>query len=99
MLKKRFFKTKDEVDVTFEYANADAEQVALVCDANDWTPVEMKKTKDGTFRAKIRLAKGGEFRFRYFVDEQYWANDEAADDYWPNEFGESNSVVRTFSDN
>ena len=101
MLKKRFFKTKDECEVTFEYAGSEASEVVLVGEFNDWKPIPMKKAKKAgsPFRAKVRLPKNGRFQFRYFVDQQTWANDEAADAYWPNEYGESNSVVSTFSTN
>lgn len=99
MLKKRFFKTKDECEVTFEYSNPDAEAVALVCEAEGWEPIAMQqgKKKDSPFKVKVRLPKDGEFQFRYFVNESEWVNDEAADAYWPNEFGETNSVVNTYA--
>jgi len=35
MLKKRYFKTKDECEVTFEVVREDAARVELVCDVND----------------------------------------------------------------
>jgi hypothetical protein len=42
MIKKRFFKTKDEVEVTFEYEEAEGvNSVALVSEHNNWQPVEM----------------------------------------------------------
>jgi 1,4-alpha-glucan branching enzyme len=97
MLKKKFFKTKDECEVTFEINVADAENVALVCEANGWEPIPMKKLKQGPFRTKVRLPKEGEFQFRYLINTQEWRNDETADAYRPNEYGEENSVVSTFS--
>ncbi|MCB8944160.1 MAG: isoamylase early set domain-containing protein [Ardenticatenaceae bacterium] len=99
MLKKKFFKTKDECEVTFELNVAAAESVALVGEFNDWQPVAMKQTKSGPFMAKVRLPKDGQFQFRYLVNEQSWQNDEAADAYWTNEFGGDNSVVSTLSEN
>ncbi|MFN2135191.1 MAG: isoamylase early set domain-containing protein [Candidatus Promineifilaceae bacterium] len=97
MINKKFFKTKDECEVTFEYANEGASEVALVSNFNDWEPVPMTKaSKAGSpFRVKVRMPKGGEYQFRYQVDGSYWANDEDADAYWPNEFGETNGVVNT----
>lgn len=97
MINKKFFKTKDECEVTFEYFNEGASEVAVAGDFNGWELVPMKKAKkaDSPFRAKIRLPKGGEYQFRYYVDGSYWANDDAADAYWPNEFGDTNSVVNT----
>lgn len=93
MLKKRYFKTKGEYDVTFSFPS-DAETVALVCEANNWEPIEMKKSK-GVFSTKVRIPADGRYQFRYLVDGSEWANDEAADDYVPNEHGTENSVVDT----
>ena len=95
MLQKKYFKTKDEVEVTFELDANGAENVALVCEHNGWEPIQMKQTKKGPFRTKIRLPKEGQFQFRYLVDEQNWQNDEAADAYWANEHGGENSVIST----
>jgi 1,4-alpha-glucan branching enzyme len=98
MITKKFFKTLDECEVTFTYDNESATGVSLVGDYNGWEPVAMKKAnKAGSpFRVKVRLPKGGEYQFRYHVDDSYWANDDGADAYWPNEFGETNSVVNTY---
>ena len=98
MLKKKFFKTKDECEIIFELDVEDAESVALVGEFNDWQPVAMKQTKSGPFTAKMRLPKEGQYQFRYLVDEQSWQNDEAADAYWTNEYGSNNSVVSTLSE-
>lgn len=97
MLKKKFLKTKGECEVTFEYATP-ADEVALVCEANGWEPVAMKKSK-GAFSTKMRLPMDSEYQFRYLVDGGNWANDEAADAYRPNEHGTTNSVVNTYSAN
>ena len=99
MLKKKFFKTKDECEVTFELDVETAESVVLVGEFNDWQPVEMKQAKEGSFKTKVRLPKEGQFQFRYLVNEKNWQNDEAADAYLTNEYGGQNSVVSTFSDN
>ena len=96
MLKKKYFKTKDECEVTFEYEAEAAANVALVSEANDWQPLEMKKRKkDGVFYTKVRLPKHGQFQYRYLVDNHFWANDISADGYVPNEFGKQNSIVNT----
>ncbi|MCA9874068.1 MAG: isoamylase early set domain-containing protein [Ardenticatenaceae bacterium] len=95
MLKKKYFKTNDNCEVTFEFVPTDATEVSLLCDATNWEPIAMKKTKEGAFRTKVRLAKDSEYQFRYLVDGNVWANDEAADAYWTNEHGSENSVVFT----
>lgn len=96
MLKKKYFKTKDECEVTFELESADAKSVALVSEANGWQPVKMsKRRKDGVYYTKMRLPKEAQFQFRYLVDDQSWINDSAADAYVANEFGGENSIVVT----
>jgi hypothetical protein len=99
MLKKRFFKTKSECEVTFELkpeeTGDDAVTVELLCEANGWQPVEMKKNKSGAFRTKMRFPKEGEFQFLYRVNERAWLNDDTADAQLPNGFGGMNSVLRT----
>ena len=100
MLKKRFFKTKNDCEVAFEVAVEDAERVALVCESNGWEPIPMTKAKKtGMFRTRVRLPKESEFQFRYLVDDQAWLNDDAADDYQPNGFGGSNGVLVTSAPN
>jgi hypothetical protein len=99
MLKKKFFKTKSECEVTFELSaedtGDDAVTVELICEANDWLPVEMKKSKQGSFRTKMRFPKEGEYEFLYRVNEHAWLNDDSADEQRPNGFGGTNSVLRT----
>ncbi len=102
MLKKRFFKTKGECEVSFELSAVEAKQVDLVCESNGWQPVRMKKTgkgKKSTFRAKVRLPQEQQFEFRYLVDRSNWVNDEGADDYAPNIFGSENCVLSTVRTN
>lgn len=94
MLKKKYFKSNDECEVTFEY-EGEANEALLVHEGNNWQPVTMTKAKKGgPFRAKVRLPKG-RYQFRYLLDGKTWVNDEAADDYVYNEFGGQNSVVDT----
>lgn len=95
MIKKRFFKTKEECEVTFEFNQIPAETVTLVCEGNDWQPVEMKKLKKGGFKTKLRLPLDSKIQFRYLLNESLWENDEAADAYFPNQYGSENSVVIT----
>jgi 1,4-alpha-glucan branching enzyme len=98
MLNKRYLKTKDEYEVTFEFADQTAKEVALVCEANNWEPVRMsRRKKDGVFYTKMRLPSDGRYQFRYCVDGEHWVNDDAADAYVPNEHGSQNSVVLTAS--
>jgi 1,4-alpha-glucan branching enzyme len=96
MLRKKYLRTKDECEVTFELESEDAEDVALVSESNGWQPVKMsRRRKDGVYYAKLRLPNESQFQFRYLVDGHNWVNDSAADAYVANEFGSKNSVVVT----
>jgi 1,4-alpha-glucan branching enzyme len=94
MIKKRFFKTKSDCEVSFEFAPDTGSRVDLVCDANGWEPVEMKKNKSGLFRTKMRFPKESVVQFRYLVDSTHWHNDEEADDSQLNRFGGKNSILK-----
>lgn len=96
MLKKRFFKTKDEVEVTFEWPQNEETSVAIAGDFNSWeaTPMKLNK-KNKAFTLKLRLPKGDTFQFRYLIDGESWENDQAADDYVRNSFGSDNSLIST----
>ena len=96
MLKKKYFKTKDECEVTFEFDSGEAKKVAVVSEANGWQPVKMsKRKKDGIFYAKVRLPKDSQYQYRYLVNDQTWVVDQNSDGFVPNEFGEQNSIVST----
>jgi 1,4-alpha-glucan branching enzyme len=95
MISKKFFKTKDECEITFEL-EVDGETAALLTDMNNWEPVAMtKRRKDGVFYAKVRFPINGRYQFRYMVDGSVWLNDDTADDHTSNEHGSQNSVVDT----
>ena len=90
MLTKKFFKTKQEAEVTFELMVKQASKVQLVAEFNDWQPVDMRFIKkDKTYRAKVRLPKGQKFHFRYLIDDTIWENDHQADAYIANSFSTS----------
>ncbi|MFZ0548294.1 MAG: isoamylase early set domain-containing protein [Candidatus Promineifilaceae bacterium] len=96
MVSKKFFKTKEECEVTFEYDDENVESVELVTSANNWEPVEMpKRKKDGVFYTRVRYPNNTEVQFRYLLDGGTWVNDPEADAYVPNEHGSQNSVVST----
>ncbi|WP_105169601.1 isoamylase early set domain-containing protein [Pseudoalteromonas sp. T1lg23B] len=96
MLTKRFFKTKDEAEVTFEFSHPQAKKVELVAEFTDWQPLAMKFVKkDGAFKLKQRLPVDKQYHFKYLIDGSKWDNDHHADAYVPNSFGTENSVVNT----
>lgn len=95
MLKKRFFKTIDECEVTFEVDGGNANEVSLLIESNGWMPIPMNRMKSGAFKTRLRLPVEERFQFRYLIDGDNWVNDEGADDYVVNEYGGQNSVVDT----
>ena len=95
MIKKRYFKTKDEVEVTFAASiPAEVEGVSVVCDALRWDPAPMKLVGK-TWKARVRLPLNQAVQFRYLASGGWWLNDDAADAYEPDERGTVNSVVFT----
>ncbi|SDX36121.1 Glycogen recognition site of AMP-activated protein kinase [Lutibacter oricola] len=99
-LKKQFLKSKPVCKVTFsltkDEANA-AEKVQLLGEFNQWKieeAVELKKYKNGSFKATVDLPIENEFQFKYLIDGAVWSNDVAADKYVNNGItAEDNSVV------
>ena len=95
MIKKRFFKTKDNVEVTFVASvPAEVEGVSLLCDAFEWHPEPMKLVGDA-WKTRVRLPLDRSVQFRYLATGGWWLNDEAADTYQADDHGTVNSVVHT----
>lgn len=94
MIQKTYFKTKDYCKVKFTIENTIAETVAIAGLNNDWeTKIELKKKKDGSFSTEINLPKDSTHQFKYVINEQDWLNDDQADSYEPNVYGNTNSVL------
>lgn len=102
MISKQFMKSKPVCKATFTLsaeAVAKAKKVALVGEFNGWdvsNAIELKKQKDGAFKATVELETGKEFQFRYLLDGQNWINGEA-DKYVAGPFGVENCVVSTWN--
>ena len=81
-------------EVTFVYPpTPDVADVFLAGDFNDWAPTvrRMRRMKDGSFRARIRLTPG---RYEYkFVVDGAWETDPDSELHKANGFGGKNSVV------
>lgn len=96
MIKKNYSKSGKICRVTFKFNNSTGYgNASLVGDFNDWSLQKnpMKKLKNGSFSITISLQAGNSYQFRYLLDEDAWVNDEEADSYVANKFGEENSVV------
>ena len=72
-----------------------AETAALAGKFNSWSLQEntMKKLKNGSFSVTLSLQAGNSYPFRYVLNGNTWVNDEEANSYLQNEYGEENSVV------
>lgn len=97
---KKSLKVRPECRVTFNYRPGDQERhcVELRGDFNGWgeKPLPLKRQRDGSYRVTLNLPQGGEYAFRYLIDEAHWDNDEAADAYVPNPYGTGdNGMLRT----
>jgi len=97
-IKKQYLKSNGSCNVTFRLpkeAAPDAQVVTIVGDFNSWnlTENQMKKLKNGDFKATLKLHRDKEYRFRYFIDSTRWENDWCADKYVPNTFGSDDSLV------
>ena len=96
---KKYLKSQKECNVTFilsAEAAAGAKEVWLSGDFNSWSSSDtpMKKQKDGSFTAKVKLATGREYQYRYLLDGKRWENDWEADKYVPAPISNTdNSVV------
>ena len=95
-IKKQFLKSKPVCKVTFTVPAAEAEQVTVAGNWNEWnTEVEpLKKLKNGTFKGTVNLESGQAYEFKYVVDGQ-WQNDVEADGYaWNDYAAAENSVIQ-----
>ncbi len=95
MLQKTFTPKRTVCKVTFSIPREWAkEKVHVVGDFNEWdqTADKLEKNKDN-WEVTLRLKPENKYRFRYLLDGVKWENDDAADDYVPNEFGTEDSVV------
>jgi 1,4-alpha-glucan branching enzyme len=100
MISKKFFKSKEECEITFEYDGNSADKVQLVASANDWQPINMKKRKkDGVFYTRLRHPNNSQVQFRYLLDGTTWVNEPEADALVANEHGTKNGVIDTTPSN
>lgn len=75
-------------------APSGAKDVYLVGDFNQWdaSAKPMKRSKDGTFRASIRLPRG-QHQYKFVIDGR-WTIDETAEAQVANPYGTYNSMVK-----
>jgi 1,4-alpha-glucan branching enzyme len=95
MIEREPGKGGDEVKVTFILPKDGGEDpTAVVGDFNDWDPTAtpLRRRRD-QLSASVSVAAGRRYAFRYLAEGGRWFNDEAADDYEPNVYGGSDSVL------
>ncbi len=97
-IKKKYLKSRPVCKVTFQLpkGNGRVQDAFVVGDFNNWqtdaTP--LKRQKDGKLAATVELESGREYQFRYFLNGEKWANDDAADGAAPTAYPDTeNSVV------
>lgn len=84
------------VKVTF-VVPAEIGPVSVVGDFNDWDPMAhpLRKRSNGTRSVAVPLPEGTAFRFRYLAEGGRFFDDDAADAYEHNGFGDTHSLVLT----
>jgi 1,4-alpha-glucan branching enzyme len=96
MIAKTYTKTKKSCKITFKInPGPGIRSVSVVGDFNNWNPGShpLAKRKNGEFSGTVTLSANQTYRFRYFVNGEYWENDDAADGYIPNCFGTDDSQI------
>jgi 1,4-alpha-glucan branching enzyme len=99
MIKKVSKRGSNEVKVTFVLPDDHTlgDDVSVVGDFNDWTAGEnaFVRRSNQTYSTNVMLEEGGRYAFRYYSEESGWANEEEADDFETNEYGDTNCIVET----
>ena len=84
------------VEVAFTLpAEVSAESVVLCGEFTQWAAdgIPLDRAPDGTWRTTVALPPGRRYRFRYLLDGERWENAWDADEYLPNDYGGTDSVI------
>jgi len=84
--------------VTFMLRASSAPGPISVCgDFNRWSPTShpLLDNHDGTHSVTLDLPANKRFAYKYLSEKSGWINDDAADSYESNEWGECNSILVT----
>ena len=76
-------------------AEAGAERAWVAGDFNGWSldATPMEPSSDGALVAIVLVEPGQNYRFRYYLGDDRWENDWAADAYVDNDFGGADSLL------
>lgn len=94
MVSKTYSSTGAKCRVTFKLDAVDAAEVAVLGEFNAWEPRELSPRKDGSYSTSFWVEAGQAYRFKYLLDGERWLNDDQADGFAPNEFGEQDALLR-----
>jgi 1,4-alpha-glucan branching enzyme len=85
--------------VTFSLENADANEVFLIGDFNEWNPKThpMKSNENGTWVRNV-IIPPGKYEYKFLVDGQ-WKEDPQNDQLYPNCFGTYNNIINVSAKN
>ncbi|TRO64133.1 isoamylase early set domain-containing protein [Christiangramia sabulilitoris] len=91
---KQYLKSKPECKVTFTVPAVEADKVEVAGDFNSWNLSELKKYKNGNFKAQFNVPVDQTYQFRYVIDGK-WMNEEEADGYqWSDFAAADNSLLK-----
>jgi hypothetical protein len=96
MIKRKNVAKSDQVKVSFVLPEDDPRLPAsVVGDFNEWDPDAnpLKPRRNKTHSAVVTLTKGEQYLFRYRCEDGTWFNDDQADDYKRDKFGNLNCVL------
>lgn len=84
----------DKVKVTFALPVDEEEgDIFVAGDFNAWNPGATRLRRQGSMRrASLTLSAGRRYAFRYYRNG-HWFNDDGADGYEINEYGQRNGIV------
>jgi hypothetical protein len=84
----------EQVKVTFVLPDDNEPgDVFVAGDFNSWNPgATMLRRRGGVRSASLMLNAGRRYAFRYYRDGR-WFDDDRADAYQPNEYGEKNCIL------
>ena len=87
----------DRVTVTFSLETSPGRTVGVAGSFNDWdpsvTPMEYDPEKH-VYRGSFENLEPGEYEYKFVVDGE-WVLDESNPNFYPNDFGTLNSVLKT----
>ena len=86
----------DVLKITFAVP-AEVGPVSVVGDFNAWDPgsTPLKARSNGTRSAALTLPTGGRYRFRYLATDGRFFDDESADAYEANGYGDTHGLLLT----